>query len=909
MASRITKIEQSLEILVPTAWSPDMKGKFFEELASEILARQSYQVVERVSFTGMEIDILARHKPSSEKVYVECKFLASPVGANVIDLMLGQGFRRKIRQLALFSAGPLSKGAQGAVLELEGDDRVSFAFYGPEMLLETMVDSGRAPRLDEASLPANISHATLLVYPDYPYIWLLQEQLDGRPNRIIPYCNAKSRPLPVAIRALLDKHEVLEGLPVVDYADGDGPELNRQLIPTMFAVKEHAEVVAQVITADTILDPRPCRPEDFIGRLEDQKQIWNYLSNVREGKSNTRLLALVGASGNGKSSLVSKLSERFRNKKWKNKYFLYPVDVRSARGALFVAEAVLQAIRNAGHAGFLEVPENLAVTDAASILTSPSIEKILSELALEKKVLVVFFDQFEEVFTKDELMPVFRAFRRFALDINSLQSNIVIGFSWRTGISFTDDNPAYQLWNELRDHRITNSIGKFESSESSGLITQYENALGVRLLPPLRRRLLEQGQGLPWFLKKLCIHVYHQIKGGVSQSDLLSSRLNVEALFNEDLDPLSESQLSCLRFIAQNSPVDSLEVYERYTSDVVASLSDRRLVIRAGQRFAVYWDIFRDFLVEEKVPAIPWSYIPNGTLNMSLSACEAIAVRGSITLPALAKKLNYSEATTLNIITDLQNCALVSRDGAGTYILLDGFSKNAIPERLRSQFFGHILYQQLLQNADEAGVLPRERAVEIVRNLYSAADVKPQTRDNYLTRMLPWLEFSGLVESDVATIVVFSGSRKSKRYGVAHGGNKGTIFLASAPPELAEKLLHMLVEKGPLSRESINASGLRNSAQDLSFLGLARWTAAGFAAIIPANTDAVEAFRQAVASTPVFDVLLPVLRDNPGSSRSEIGKLLATALKRDWKPSSAMRFANGLCRYIEHLKLSKTETT
>jgi hypothetical protein len=290
---------------------------------------------------------------------------------------------------------------------------------------------------------------------------------------------------------------------------------------------------------------------------------------------------------------------------------------------------------------------------------------------------------------------------------------------------------------------------------------------------------------------------------------------------------------------------------------------------------------------------------------MSLSACEAIAMRGSITLPALAKMLSYSEATTLNIITDLQNCAIVSRDEAGTYILLDGFSKSSIPERLRSQFSGHILYQQLLQNADEAGVLARDSAIEIVRTLYSAADVKPQTRDNYLTRMLPWLEFSGLVESDPTTIVVFSGGRKSKRYGVAHGGNKGTVFLASAPPELAENLLHLLVEKGPLSREFVNASGLRNSAQDLSFLGLARWTTSGFSAVIPNNTSAIEAFRLAVASTPVFEVLLPVLKNNPGAPRSEIGKLLASALNRDWKPSSALRFANGLCRYIEHLELYK----
>lgn len=631
--------------------------------------------------------------------------------------------------------------------------------------------------------------------------------------------------------------------------------------------------------------------------------MWKFLSDVLDGRSSTRLLALVGASGSGKSSFVSKLAERFRNKKWKKKYFLYPIDVRSARGPLFVAEAILQAIRNAGQAGFISVPEKLSVTDASSILTSPSIQKIVNTLALENKVLTVFFDQFEEVFTKDELMPVFRAFRRFALDINSLQSNIVIGFSWRTGISFSDENDAYHLWNELRDHRLTKNLGKFDSSESSSLITQFEKSLGAKLLPPLRRRLQEQGQGLPWFLKKLCIHVHHQIKSGVSQSDLLSSRLNVEALFNEDLEHLTEQQLTCLRYIAQNSPVDYLEVFDRFGNEV-AALSDRRLIIRAGQRFAVYWDIFRDFLVEGKVPAIPSTYIPNGTLSMSLAACQVIDERRPITVPLLAKKLSYSEATTLNILTDLQNCALISKEGGGAYRLLGGFAKLSIADHIRSQFSGHIFYQQLLQEADAAGVLSRERALEIVRTLYSGADVKPKTRDNYLTRIVPWLEFGGLVDFDSSTIAVFSGTRRSKKYGAIVRGSRGKIFLASAPPELAEHLLQTLVQDGPMEREIISEKGLRNSAQDLSFLGLGGWTANGFAPTVPPEAIAKDAFRQAVAAQPVFSVLVPLVQSHPGLPRAEIGKLLAVALNRDWKPSSALRIANGLCRYIEHLGLS-----
>src|SRR5690606_8697798 len=105
---------------------------------------------------------------------------------------------------------------------------------------------------------------------------------------------------------------------------------------------EVAEVVSRVATAETILDYRPCKPDDFVGRVGLQKEIWDFLDAVRSRATPTRIVAVVGASGYGKSSLVAKLASRFRNKKWRNRYYLYPVDVRSARGPLFVAEALIQ---------------------------------------------------------------------------------------------------------------------------------------------------------------------------------------------------------------------------------------------------------------------------------------------------------------------------------------------------------------------------------------------------------------------------------------------------------------------------------------------------------------------------------------------------------------------------------------
>ena len=398
--ARTRTLDKAVRILTPESWTNDTKGKYLEDISAQILRRQSYEVTERIRFSGMEIDLLGIHRPSGDSVYVECKFQGRPLSANVLDLMVGQGFRRKISRLALFSASPLSSEAKGTHQELVEDDRISFSFYGPGQIIEAMVDATLAPVLPD-DLPTTISHATLLVHPEHQYLWLLQEQHDGRPTGIALVAREQHKSSPDDVRSLLDHHGILDGLPV-SWLE------SRRSGPSGMAdgaMKEDrpAEVVSRVAVADNLIDYRPCRPSDFVGRTELQKQIWNYLGDVRDGRSSTRLVALVEASGFGKSSLVAKLAERFKNQKWRTKYFLFPVDVRSARGPLFVAEALLQGIREAADASFIELPGDLQVENAENVLAGDSISAVLEQLRSQSKVLVLFFDQFEEVFTKNEL--------------------------------------------------------------------------------------------------------------------------------------------------------------------------------------------------------------------------------------------------------------------------------------------------------------------------------------------------------------------------------------------------------------------------------------------------------------------------------------------------------------------------
>jgi hypothetical protein len=750
-----------------------------------------------------------------------------------------------------------------------------------------------------------VSHANLIVHPESPFIWLLQDQKDGKPYQLLGYASPGDNNVPDCgrIRLLLDEFNLLEGLNIVEYTQGATTSSDNNIQNAVGS----PEVISRINTADTLLDYRPCKPKDFVGRVKMQKELWDFLDNVREGKTETRILSITGASGLGKSSLIAKLAERFKNRSWKNKIFLFPVDVRTAKGPLFVAEALLQAVIAAKKEKFVDFNSIPTISDADNILLSPMIKGIFRNLQENNKVLVLFFDQFEELFTKNELLPVFRVFKKFALEVNSEKTGLVVGFSWRTGISLSDENPAYQLWQELSDFRLTKKLTEFDYSESSKVISQFESLLKGKLLPPLKRRLLEQSQGLPWLLKKLCIHVVNQIENGASQNELLGSQLKVDSLFNEDLDSLSEKQLSCLKYISKNSPADSMEVYERYTDDIVSSLSNKRIVIRTGQRFSVYWDIFRDFLNNGVVPPIPWTYIPNSSLRMSLKAIKVLFGAGEMSTQDLAEALGYSQATIFNIITDLNSIVVCQKTSDGKYFISKDLTWETLPEKIRSQFLEHVVYQKLIQKKREGNSLARKEGVEVIRNIYSSSNLKPKTRDNYFNRLIPWFEYSGLVKPNDNGFTIYPMKEFSPCYGVIDfnvESAKRQIFTGAAAPQSTVELFKELHQKGVIPRNTIISKGFRNAAQDLTALKLAQWNTNGLSLnpVAAKQRSAEVAISVAIKHSESIELLIDAISKDNGLSRSAIGEIISRKIGRHWVESSAKRIANGLYRYWEFAK-------
>ena len=396
--------------------------------------------------------------------------------------------------------------------------------------------------------------------------------------------------------------------------------------------------VIQVEHGETWADYRPARPQDFVGRKDVQEQIIHFLKDVREEKSSTRVFAIKGDSGMGKSSLIAKLRDRVHNQRYRRKFFVYAVDVRAATGAGYVLCSILDCLRKAAKSGFgTGDPDNLRITNSADPLESPSIQAFLTQLEHKGQVICLVFDQFEELYSKPEVFAVFEASQNLFLSAVAAQSNLVLGFAWKTDSTVQQDHPAYYMWHRLADHRMEVELGQFTSSEASNAISIFQKELGEKLIPNLRRQLTENSQGYPWLLKKLCIHVHDTVKSGTSQSELVDKDLDVKSLFDKDLQELTTSESICLKMIAESAPVDWSEILNDFGQEVLGGLQDKRLIVRSGTRLNLYWDIFREYVLTQTVPSIPFSYLPSSpSIRALLKVVEQLSLEKIKILQGLA---------------------------------------------------------------------------------------------------------------------------------------------------------------------------------------------------------------------------------------------------------------------------------
>lgn len=889
---------QALIVLVPNNWTNDQRGDFFETIVGDVLSRQRWKVQKRVRVTGMEIDLLCDHRFTNDRALVQCKFMRESIGSPPIHLLLGQTVTLDDITHAFFvSTSPLGKEARGLVESLKSKKRKPpLVFLGPDELLEEFVELRYAPRSTVDRDEPRLVESYLILAPNMPRFWLHEFAGSDSKRRLMVETDRKHPVAIIEVRDLLREHALFQDLEIALLEDINDIDDSKP------AAEPPRETVGLVPMAEAIYDYQPCKPADFIGRADLIGDVVRFVEQVRKSNARSsisRVVTLTGPSGFGKSSIVLKLCDRFLSKYWRRRVFCVPVDTRSARGRAFVSSALAFAVERAHQEGFLTL-EKLVLPSEPPFAGSPGFQELTQELDRDKKVLLIFFDQFEEILTKDELRGVFDVIKRLVHDVHSEQCNLMIGFSWRTGIVLSEDNPAYHVWHGLADLRKQFEVGRFSDSETSALIKQFEQAQhygGRPVLLPLRKRMIEQAQGRPWLAKKLAIHVFQEIAAGRPEVELLHGKLNIKALFDVDLGALSKTQNQCLIYIASNSPAEIGDVVDSYGEETLSSLVERRLVVRTGAKIAVYWDIFRDYLTQGAVPGIGWTWFPISPVSAALEVLNHLIQNTALDLAELAKRAEYREGTVGNILSDLQNLALVRRLESGQYAIVEDIGRLPSTEDIAlfvsRRLVEHVVITELHSMLREGGEITLSAYEKVVKA--AATGRSDKAMDGYVKLLSGWLEFAGLIE--ISANVVSRPHGRGRQFGIARVGRGRLGFQAASEPANVVAAARRL-RKGSLRRDQVS----RNAAQDLIAVQLAYYDKTRIAptewlqAVDDAGAERL-VFQRAMTSS--FMRAFAELRSKNAHSLSleDEGLALASALERKWSAASARRYAGAAKRW------------
>jgi hypothetical protein len=537
-----------------------------------------------------------------------------------------------------------------------------------------------------------------------------------------------------------------------------------------------------------------------------------------------------------------------------------------------------------------------------------------------------FLDQFENLFFLPEAL---RRIRDLLLSMCDMHASVVFGFAWKTDLVGVMSDFPFELRDSIANACKRVPLDTFSDVETNALLDKLRVELRTQIRKDLRFFLSEFSQGFPWLLKKLCAHVKGQRDEGVAQSEIANRLLNVDQLFKEDLAGLSAEQESTLRRISKSAPVEISELSEHYSPAVVQSLVDSRLVVRIGNKYDIYWDIFRDYLNSNRVP-VQENYLLRLQVGTVLTAmARLIRAGGRMSLASFQEHSKLSEHSAMNVARDLRLLGLVTSEAGHLSSTISpalsptGSKDVALLPAVRAHVKERLVHNRLVSRL--IGDLKTEGSLKLVDvgcRLALWCPYVTATSDTwrmYARILATWMDLADLATFDgrTGTLLYYEPSTELRQRDLSFSRGRAagvTVPLIQYSP--VENIVHLILGalqgKRPVDWKGLRKSTVTKSLAFLEDLGFLIRTGTGYRAsseMIQLPDDAEKrgaALAAAVSKIPAFVQFTALLNEHStkGCSQLLLGRELRQRLGVDWKDGTAQVNVKIMLDWARHTGLA-----
>lgn len=351
-----------------------------------------------------------------------------------------------------------------------------------------------------------------------------------------------------------------------------------------------------------------------------------------------------------------------------------------------------------------------------------------------------------------------------------------------------------------------------------------------------------------------------------------------------------------MRQVAQESPAEFFKVVQNFGDDVVTRLIDKRLVIRSGTRLTIYWDIFRDYILTNKIPHIPVTYTPQANIGRYAMALSFMVGKRQLTYKQLGQHMGLAMGATDNLVRDLANLGHVEANRKEAYMVPMFTTEQEAITTAINYWNKHEILRRVREAAGE-GVLTQEEFVRIYADTNKRADVRAATSAHYAVRVLGWLRGLGIVAQLGNTLMLADGGQQSaialKNLSIRRLSD---IFLGEAPPSKVVAAFRAMCGSH-MSRSQLETQHGRNACYVLLKLGLMRPDGSQIVLAPPDQAESVVAARAFEA--PTVKAAVELMKTKMGQSGLEYGMYLANRFGTNWSEGSQRRCGTALRQWAE----------